>query len=148
MKVLAENRKARHNYIIEDTLECGISLLGTEVKSMKANKFSFNDAYAAVKDGELWLAGLHISEYKFGNQFNHDPDRRRKLLVHANEIIQLRRKTDEKGLTLVPIKFYLKNGIIKLELGICKGKKLHDKRHAIKAKDIKRETDRILKNKY
>ncbi len=148
VKVIALNRKARFNYTVIDTLECGIELKGTEVKSIREGKFSFSDSYAKVEDGELWLYGLHISPYPFGNRFNHDPDRRRKLLAHKQEIKRLSRKVDEKGLTLVPLKFYLKHGLVKLELGLCKGKRVYDKREEIKKRDLKREAEREFRSKY
>lgn len=108
IKILADNRRARFQYTIEDTLECGIALQGTEVKSMRNGKFSFSDSYARIISDELILVGFHISPYTFGNLFNHEPDRNRKLLVHKQEIKRLKRKVDEKGYTLVPLKFYLK----------------------------------------
>lgn len=147
-KLLANNRRARYNYTVEDSLECGIELKGTEVKSLKIGKFSFSDAYGKIEGGELWLVSLNIQPYLFGNLFNHDPDRPRKLLVHKQELKRLKRKVDEKGLTLVPLKFYLKKGRVKVELGICRGKKLFDKRQTIKHKDMKREADRAVRDKY
>jgi SsrA-binding protein len=146
-KILADNRKARFNYLVLDSLECGIALQGTEVKSMRAGKFSFTDAYARIRNGELWLVGFHITPYEYGNIFNHDPVRERRLLAHKDEIKRLQRKVDEKGLTLVPLKFYLKGGIVKLELGVCQGKKLHDKRQSIKERDDKRSADREFKQR-
>lgn len=140
--VLAENRKARHLYFIEETMECGIVLAGTEVKSIRSRHFSFTDAHAYIKEGELWLAKLHITPYEFGNIHNHNPDRLRKLLAHKEEIEKLRKKVDERGYTLVPVKFYLKKGRVKVALGLAKGKKLHDKRESIKQRDLKREQDR------
>jgi SsrA-binding protein len=144
-KNLAVNRKARYNYSVEDTLECGIELRGTEVKSMKERSFSFSDAYAKIDTGELWLVGLHITPYKFGNIHNHEPDRTRKLLVHRQEIKRLSRKVNERGLTLIPLSFYLKRGMVKLELGICKGKRMVDKRQDIKQRDQKRDAERALR---
>lgn len=144
-KVLARNRRAFHEYTVEEKIEVGIVLQGTEVKSMRRGKFSFADAYGRVKEGELWLVGLHISEYTHGNLFNHDPVRNRKLLCHGEEIDRLRRRVEEKGFTLVPLEFYLKQGLIKLELGICRGKKLYDKRESLKEKDQKREMDRAMR---
>ncbi len=144
-KSLARNRRAFHEYHVEEKLEVGIVLQGTEVKSMRRGKFSFADAYGRVKNGELWLIGLHIAEYTHGNLFNHDPTRSRKLLCHAEEIDRLRRRVEEKGFTLVPLEFYLKQGLIKLELGVCRGKKLYDKRESLKAKDQKREMDRAMR---
>jgi SsrA-binding protein len=146
-KSLAVNKKARFNYEIDERMECGIALQGTEVKSMKMGRFSFSDAYARIENDELWLVGFHISPYAQGNLFNHDPDRNRKLLAHKQEIERLRRKIDERGYTLVPTKFYLKHGIVKIELGLGKGKKLFDKRNTIKQRDEKRETDRELRQR-
>ncbi|MFP4362875.1 MAG: SsrA-binding protein SmpB [Spirochaetia bacterium] len=148
IKVLAENKKARYLFQVTDSVEVGIELKGTEVKSMRTRKFSFTDAYARIKDGELWLVGLHITPYSHGNIHNHEPDRRRRLLAHKQEIKRLKRKTDEKGLTLVPLRFYLKRGLIKLELGICKGKKTFDKREDIKKRDLNRIQSREIKQHY
>ena len=139
VKLLLLNKKARFNYFIDETLECGIELQGTEVKSLRENRFSFGDSYARIKEGQLYLIGFHISPYPFGNLHNHEPERERKLLVHKEEIRKLRKKVEEKGFTLVPIKVYLKNGLIKVELGICRGKKLYDKRETIKQRDLERE---------
>ncbi|MBQ3713014.1 MAG: SsrA-binding protein SmpB [Spirochaetia bacterium] len=139
MKLLLLNKKARFNFFIDETLECGIELQGTEVKSLRENRFSFGDSYARIKEGQLYLIGFHISPYPFGNLHNHEPERERKLLVHKEEIRKLRKKVEEKGFTLVPIKVYLKNGLIKVELGICRGKKLYDKRETIKQRDLERE---------
>jgi SsrA-binding protein len=147
IKVLSVNRKARFNYAIEEAFECGIELVGTEVKSMKEGRFSFADAYATVEDGQLWLVDFHVSPYSHGNIFNHDPLRRRRLLVHKKEIRRLRRVTDEKGLTLVPMRFYLKRGLVKCELAIAKGKKLFDKREDIKRRDVRREIERDFKDR-
>jgi len=142
IKVLSVNKKARFNYSIEDTYECGISLVGTEVKSIKDGRFSYVDSYASVENNELWLLGLHVTPYIYGNRVNHDPLRRRKLLVHRKEIRELSRVTMEKGLTLVPLKFYLKRGIVKCEIGVARGKKLFDKRDDIRKKDQTRELQR------
>jgi SsrA-binding protein len=144
-KKISVNRKARFNFYIEDSLECGIELKGTEVKSIKAGKLSYTDSYAKVENNELWLVGLHISPYDFGNIHNHDPDRIRRLLAHRKEIKRLKRKIMEKGLTLIPLRFYLVKGIVKIELGICKGKKVFDKREEIKKKDLKRIAEREYK---
>lgn len=144
-KNIAVNKKAQFNYFVTDSLECGIELKGTEVKSVKAGKFSFSDSYAKIDNNELWLVGLHISLYTFGNIHNHDPDRNRKLLVHRQEIKRLKRKIVEKGLTLIPLRFYLIKGLVKVEIGICKGKKIHDKREVIKKRDLKREAEREFK---
>jgi SsrA-binding protein len=146
-KVLARNRRAFHEYTVADRLEVGIILHGTEVKSMRRGQFAFADAYARIRQNGLWLIGLHITEYTHGNLFNHEPLRERKLLCHSGELARLRRQVDEKGFTLIPLEFYLKQGLIKLELGICKGKKLYDKRESLKAKDQKREMDREMRNR-
>jgi len=147
IKVLGVNRKARFNYSIEESFECGLALVGTEVKSIKEGRISFADSYALVQNGELWLIDFHVTQYAFGNRANHDPLRKRKLLVHKKEIKRLKRIVDEKGLTLVPLKFYLKGGIIKCELGIAKGKKLFDKRDDIRKRDQKRELEREFRVK-
>lgn len=128
-KIIAENRKARFNYFIEESIECGIALEGTEVKSVKNGSISFPDAFAEIVNNEVFVKGLHISEYSYSSVFNHNPDRVKKLLLHKEEIKRLKRKTEEKGYTLIPIDFYLKNGRVKLTLGICKGKKQFDKGH-------------------
>jgi SsrA-binding protein len=147
VKVLAVNKKARFEYEIIETMECGLELAGTEVKSIKAGQFSFADSYALVENDELWLEALHVTPYAFGNIHNREPARRRKLLAHKQEIKRLKRKTDEKGLTLVPMKFYLKKGIVKVEIATCRGKKLVDKRHAIKARDVQRDIDRDFRKR-
>ncbi|MFQ3621172.1 MAG: SsrA-binding protein SmpB [Spirochaetales bacterium] len=145
IKTLAENRKARFQYTVDETLECGIVLQGTEVKSVKKGNFSFADAYGRILEGEVWLVGFHISAYEQGNIHNHLPDRERKILLHKQEIKRLIRKVEEKGYTLVPLKVYLKNGRVKIELGVCKGKKLQDKRQTIKDRDTRREVEREFK---
>ena len=148
IKILAENRRARFQYEIEDTLECGIELKGTEVKSMRAGKFSFSDSYARIINDELILVGFHISPYAFGNIHNHDPDRNRRLLVHKQEIKKFKRKIDERGYTLIPLKFYLKNGKVKLLIGIGKGKQARDKRESIKKRDQMRDAEREFRKRY
>lgn len=140
--VFAENRKARHDYTVLENLECGIQLSGTEVKSVRRGGVSLAGSYAAVLKGELWLVGADIAAYEFGNRFNHDPKRDRKLLVHAKEVQTLKMRTEAKGLTLVPLKFFLKHGKIKVDLGICRGKALHDKRDSLKKKALKRDLER------
>ena len=147
-KLLAENRKARHLYTITDHLEVGIELKGTEVKSMRSAQFSFSDAYGRIVNDELLLVGFHINPYPFGNLYNHDPDRNRRLLAHKAEIVKLRRKVDEKGFTLIPLKFYLKNGKVKLDMGVCQGKNQGDKRQAIKQRDDRRNMDREIRQKF
>lgn len=140
--VFAENRKARHDYTVLETIECGIALSGTEVKSVRRGGVSLAGSYAAVLKGELWLVGADISAYEFGNRFNHDPKRNRKLLVHAKEVRELQMKSEAKGLTLVPLKMFLKHGRVKVDLGVCRGKALHDKRDALKQKAICRDLER------
>lgn len=140
--VFAENRKARHDYTVLETIECGIVLTGTEVKSVRHGEVSLAGAYGAVLKGELWLLGADIAAYKFGNRFNHEPKSQRKLLVHAKEVRELQLKTEAKGLTLVPLKVFLKHGRIKVDLGVCRGKQLHDKRDALKKKDLRRDLER------
>ena len=142
--VLAENRRARHDYTVLDTIECGIVLSGTEVKSCRRAGVSLAGSYAAVLKGELYLVGADISAYEFGNRFNHNPKQNRKLLVHSKEILDLKMKTEAKGLTIVPLKMFLKRGRIKLELGICRGKALHDKRETLKQKSVLRDLERFV----
>lgn len=140
--VLAENRRARHDYAVLETIECGIALSGTEVKSVRRGGVSLAGSYAAVLGGELWLVGADISAYAFGNRFNHAPKRNRKLLVHAKEVEELRLKSEAKGLTLVPLRLFLKRGRIKLDLGVCRGKALHDKRASLREKAVRRDLER------
>ena len=140
--VFAENRRARHDYAVLDTVECGIVLTGTEVKSVRRGGASLSGAYGAVLKGELWLVGADIAAYEFGNRFNHSPKSMRKLLVHAKEVRELRLKTEAKGLTLIPLKLYLKGGRVKVALGVCRGKALHDKREALKKKALRRDLER------
>jgi len=144
---IAQNRKARFNYSIEDSIECGIVLEGTEVKSFRAGNVSFPDAFAEIRNGEVWIMGLHIAPYVFSSIFNHDPDRPKKLLLHKDEIKRLVRKVDEKGFTLIPLDFYLKHGRVKVNLGICKGKKLFDKRAGIRDRDLQRDLQREFRKK-
>lgn len=146
-KLIAENRKARFDYFIEDTYECGVVLEGTEVKSVKNGNISFPDAFAEIQNNEVWVKNLHISEYSFSSIFNHNPDRPKKLLLHAEEIKKLVRKVDEKGYTLIPISIYLKEGRVKLSLGVCKGKKQYDKRDTIKNRDVQRDIEREFSKK-
>ena len=146
-KIIAENRKARFDYFIEDTYECGIVLEGTEVKSVKNGNISFPDAFAEITNGEIWVKNFHISEYSFSSIFNHNPDRPKKLLLHAEEIKRLTRRVDEKGCTLIPLDFYLKDGRVKVTLGVCKGKKMYDKRAAIKDRDVQRDIQREFAGK-
>ena len=142
-----QNKKARHDYFIEETLETGIVLSGTEVKSIRQGKANLKDSYAIIKDGEIYITGMHISPYDKGNIFNNDPLRDRKLLLHKREINKLVGMVQQKGLTLVPVKAYFVRGRVKILLGIARGKKLYDKREDIKARDAKRDIDRKIKER-
>ena len=144
-KVAATNRKAHHEYIILETMEAGIALTGTEVKSLRQGKANLNDAFARVDQGECILYDMHISPYDFGNRFNPDPKRPRKLLLHKREIMKLHSEIKEKGLTLIPLKIYFTRGMAKVELGLAKGKKLYDKRDDMAKKEAKRRIDRAMK---
>ncbi|MDR0760919.1 MAG: SsrA-binding protein SmpB [Treponema sp.] len=146
IKIIAVNRKARFDYTVDDKYECGIELLGTEVKSFRDGKISFPDAWAEATEGEVWLRSLRIAENPFSSVFNHDPDRKKKLLLHRDEIKRIARKVEEKGYTLIPLSFYFKNGRVKVELGLCKGKKAYDKRADIRERDIKREMSREFRH--
>lgn len=146
IKTIAENRKAFHNYYIEEKYECGVVLVGTEVKSLRAGKANLKDSYVTIKDGEAYLVGVHISPYEMGNRFNLDPDRSRKLLMHKNEIIKLFSTIKQDGLTLVPTKCYFKDGKVKFEIGLARGKKNYDKRDVEAKKQAKRDIDRALKS--
>lgn len=148
VKVLAQNKKARHDYFIEDTLECGIALQGTEVKSIRGGQLNLKDSYAQVKNGELLLIGMHVSPYAQGNIFNHDPFRTRKLLAHKREILRLGKEQQMEGKSLVPLSLYLRDGKVKVELAVAKGKKLYDKRHSIAERDAGREMDRRMKEEH
>ena len=141
-KIIAENRKARFDYFVEETYECGLELVGTEVKSVKNGNVSFPDAFAEIINNEVFLKNFHISEYVYSSIFNHDPDRPKKLLLHKEEIKRLIRKVEEKGFTLIPLNFYLSKGRVKVTLGVCKGKKMFDKRASIKDRDVQREVQR------
>ena len=145
IKLVAQNKKAYHDYFIEDTYECGIELVGTEVKSIRAGGVNLRDSYAGLRNGEVFLHNMHISPYEKGNIFNRDPLRERKLLLHKYEIRKLIGKTKETGYSLVPLKVYLKGSRIKIELALVKGKKLYDKRDAIAERDAKRNIDRKIK---
>ncbi|MDR1617571.1 MAG: SsrA-binding protein SmpB [Treponema sp.] len=147
-KIIAVNRRARYDYAVDDRIECGLELLGTEVKSFRDGKISFPDAWAEVMEGEVWLRSLRVAENPFSSLFNHDPDRKKKLLLHREEIKRLRRRTEEKGYTLIPLSFYFKNGRVKVELGLCKGKKAFDKRADIRERDVKREVEREFRGKW
>lgn len=143
-KVIAQNKKARHDYSIEDVFECGLVLLGTEVKSLRLGRASLIDGFAMVNDGELWLCGVHIPEYTEGTWTNHAPRRERKLLVHKKELSKLISKLKDSGTTLVPLSLYFKDGKAKVEIAVARGKKAHDKREAIKEREADREVARIV----
>ncbi len=143
--VVATNRKAYHDYRIEDTLEAGISLTGTEIKSVRAGQINLRDSYAEIKNGEVWLVDAHISPYRHGNLQNHEPRRRRKLLLHRREINRLQGKVQEKGWTLIPLRVYIKGNLAKVELALVQGKRLYDKRAAIAKRESDREVQRALK---
>lgn len=144
-RIAISNRRARHEYEVLDVYETGIVLVGSEVKSLRLGKANLQDSYADLRKGEVWLHNMHISPFEKANQFNHDPMRVRKLLLHKNEIRKLIGKTTEKGLTLVPLKVYFKKGKAKVELALCKGKKLHDRREDIKKRDVEREIRRAFR---
>ncbi len=144
-KTVAMNRRASHDYFLEDRYECGLVLTGTEIKSIRDGKVQFKDSYISIYKGEAWIKGMHISPYKYGNIFNVDEERDRKLLLHKYEIQKLHMKVKTKGYTLVPVRMYLKNGRAKLEIALAKGKNLVDKRETQKLKDAKREMEKALK---
>jgi len=146
-KLICNNKKAYHDYFIEEKFEAGMVLQGTEVKSLRMGKANLNDSFAMVKDGEAYLHNLHISPYDFGNRANHDPDRMRKLLLHKQEIVKLFSKVREQGYSLVPLRLYFKDGKAKVEMGLAKGKKLYDKREDLKKKDDHREMAKALKSR-
>ena len=147
IKTVAQNRKAFHEYFVEERFEAGISLAGTEVKSIRQGKLNLKDSYCAVKDGELFVRGMHISPYEQGNIFNKDPMRDRRLLMHKREIMRLYGRVKQDGMALIPLSVYFSGPRVKVELGLCKGKKLHDKRDAAAERDAKRVIDRALKEK-
>ena len=147
-KLISKNKKAYHDYFVEETFECGIELTGTEVKSLRDNRASLRDTYASVKQGEVWLHGVHIAPYSHGNRGNVEPNRPRKLLLHKKEIRYLIGKTKERGSTLIPLKLYFTpSNLVKVELGLCTGKKLYDKRADIAEKDQKRDVERALRER-
>jgi len=142
--LIAKNRKARHNYTVLDTLECGIVLVGSEVKSLRAGKVSLDEAYGRIRNGEVWLVGCDIQEYVEANRFNHDPKRPRKLLLHRREIRRFAAQAYEKGMTLVPLQMYFKRGRAKVVLGVCRGRQKYDKREAMKKAEAKRDMQRMM----
>ncbi|GAE28235.1 tmRNA-binding protein SmpB [Halalkalibacter wakoensis JCM 9140] len=145
--VIAQNKRAGHDYFIEETYEAGIVLKGTEIKSMRAGRMNLKDSFARISNGEMYLHNAHISEYEQGNRYNHEPTRARKLLLHKKQINTLIGQTQQKGYSLVPLKVYIKNGFAKVLIGLAKGKKNYDKRETLKRQDAKREVDRALKER-
>jgi SsrA-binding protein len=148
VKVIATNRRARHEYRILDTYEAGLALLGSEIKSIRAGRVSLQDGFVTFEGGEAWLVNVHIAQYDPASRQNHEPRRRRKLLLHRREINRLRGRVQEKGLTVVPIRLYLKDGRAKVEIALAQGKRQYDKRQAIAKRDAKRQVDRALKERY
>ena len=146
-KVIAQNKSARHDYFIEEVYECGLVLTGTEVKSLRAGRASLTDGYAMAKDGEIWVSGVHIPEYNQGSWTNHPPRRDRKLLLHKREIAQISGVIKQGGLTLVPLSLYFKDGKVKVEIAIAKGKKAHDKRNTLMERQSNREVEREVSNR-
>lgn len=146
-KVVAVNKKANHDFAIEETIEAGIVLQGTEIKSIRNGKVQLRDAFVRIRDNEAWISNMHISPYDHGNQFNHDPTRSRKLLLHKKQISKLFGETKQQGVAIVPLKMYLKDGFAKVLIGVGKGKKDYDKREDLKKKDAKREMARVMKDR-
>jgi SsrA-binding protein len=148
MKLIANNKKAHHDYFLDDKIECGIVLRGTEIKSVRAGKVNIKDSYCLIRNDEMVIMNMHISKYDHGNQFNHDETRSRKLLLHKKQIIKLQNKVNQQGLTIVPLKVYIEKGLCKVEIATGKGKKNYDKRQSLKEKDSKRRLDKALKERY
>ncbi|HEY8921300.1 MAG TPA: SsrA-binding protein SmpB [Candidatus Limnocylindria bacterium] len=146
-KTVAVNRRARHEYAVEETLEAGLALTGTEIKSIRAGRVNLAEAYARIERGEAWLIGAHIAPYEQGNRNNHEPTRTRKLLLHRDQIAELVGRTQAKGFTLVPLRLYIRNGMAKLEIGVARGKKAYDKRRTIAERDARRELERSTKER-
>lgn len=147
IKQVTSNKKAWHDYFVDEKYEAGIELHGTEVKSIRLGQINLKDAYCSFKDGELFVVGMHISPYEKGNIFNKDPMRQRRLLMHKKEILSLFGKTKQDGYTLIPLSVYFRNSRVKVEIGLCRGKKLHDKRDSIAKRDANREIDRVMKSR-
>ena len=148
IKIIVNNKKAFHDYFIDEVFEAGMVLLGTEVKSLRLGKANLKDAFCRIKDGEVFVNNLHISPYEFGNRENHDPTRVRKLLLNRAEIDKMTRKVEERGFSLIPTKLYFKEGRVKMEIGLARGKKLHDKRETLKGKEADREMARALRDAH
>ncbi len=147
-KLIAQNKKAYHDYFVDEKYEAGIELFGTEVKSIRAGSVNLKDCYCDIKEGELFVIGMHISPYEHGNIFNRDPLRKRKLLMHKKEIMKLHGLVAQKGVSLIPLSLYFSGSRVKVELGLCRGKKLYDKRDSIAERDANREIDRKMKDSY
>jgi SsrA-binding protein len=148
LRPVAENRKARHQFEVLDTLECGLALMGSEVKSLRGGKVSLNESFGRVRDGEVWLMGCDIPEYPQATMWNHEPKRPRKLLLHARQIRKFADQAHEKGLTLVPLEIYFnERGVAKVLMGLCRGRKLHDKREVLKKADVKRDIERAMRSR-
>ncbi len=147
IKSVAQNRKAFHDYFVEEKLECGIALFGTEVKSIRQGRINLKESWAQIRKGEVWVEGMHISPYEQGNIFNRDPLRPKKLLLHRKEIRKLEGLVMRQGFTLIPLEMYFKNGLVKVQIGLCKGKHVHDKRETMARKDAEREIQRSLRLK-
>ena len=145
VQVIARNKKAYHDYFVLDTYEAGLELYGTEIKSIRLGRVNLKDSYCGVDDGEMFALGMHISPYEQGNIFNRDPMRRKRLLLHKREILRLFQQSQQQGLSIVPLELYIKNGRAKLQIGLCKGKKLHDKRETAAKKDAQRAIERAMK---
>lgn len=148
MKLLANNKKAFHDYHVLDKYECGIVLKGTEIKSIRAGKVNIKDSYCSFRHGELFVVGMHVSKYNHGNIFNHDETRNRKLLLHKRELVKLENKVNQESLSIVPLKVYIEKGLCKLEIALAKGKKTYDKRQSLKEKDMKKRMDKAIKERY
>jgi SsrA-binding protein len=147
-KTLAENRKARHDYFVMETYETGIELFGTEVKSIRAGKVAMRDCFCTIKDGQMTVSGMHISPYEQGNQFNKDPLRPKRLLMHKREITRLYANVKQDGYAVIPLRLYFKGSLVKVEIGLCKGKKLYDKRASEAEQDARRDIDKAMKERY
>lgn len=147
VKIIAQNKKAYHDYFVDEKFEVGISLVGTEVKSIRQGNINLKDSYCKINNGEIFVVGMHISPYEKGNIFNKDPLRDRKLLMHKREILKLFNNIKKDGVSIIPLSVYLKGPIVKVEIGLCRGKKLYDKRESIAARDVKREIERNMRDK-
>ena len=147
IRIIAQNRKAFHDYFVDEKFECGLALFGTEVKSIRLGKVNLKESWAQIRKGEVWVEGMHISPYEQGNIYNRDPLRSRKLLMHRSDIRKLDGLVMRQGYTLIPLELYFKDGRVKLQLGLCKGKQLHDKRDSLAKRDSDREISRVLREK-